>query len=564
MWKKLGRFYWLAPILILVGLSVPWNVLGSAWDPDETRYLEIAREMVEGGDWLVPTLNGVPYLEKPPLYIWAMAAVFKLAGAGILNGKWISLASAAGVALLTLWLAGMLGSRQTSFLAGMILATSPLFLVLSSIVTIDMFFTFLVTASIAFFVHGLRTSDQKRRRGPAAIWMAYVLLGLAILTKGPVALVVPGLIWICGRPAAGRGSWMPPKFLPGLMILLAVSAPWFALMSFKFPVFLDFFFIRGHLSRLLGQDVPQVGFHVQSIFYYFPVIFGGAYPWALSLIAPGGTLRRDLVGGTGTRLAWSWLVPGLVFFSLAAGKLPTYVLSLFPALALISARRWAEMIEGTYPKAWQLGLGLVLTFTAAAAIGVAAVLYFSPEIHPVLGLLQWRLLAVTGAAVLLGPLIGLVLFRRGNGGKAFAALVLTNAFILASGAFIKVPIDRDFTMQGAALKLRAVIRPEDRVICFARYFPIFSFYLKKPVLILEARGELSFPHEELKARPDLFLELSGLREKLEGSGRFFITAGDRNLPVLEKALGYKLHILECHKSYYLLSNQAEPWPPESR
>ncbi len=552
------------PVLLLAALSFPWIALAVPWDPDESRYLEIGREMAQGGDWLVPTLNGVPYLEKPPLYLWALAAVFKLFGPSALAARLVSVFSAAGVVVLTSWLGALWGGRASGLRTGVVLAACPLFLVLSTIVNLDMFLTLWVTAGVAAFAYGIGSSEEERPRRDLAILLGYCALGLAVLTKGPVALAVPGLVWLSWRPVGARVGVLPPRFLAGSAVFLLVAAPWFVWTIAEVPGFADFFFVKGNLGRLSGADGQGVNTHGQPFYFYLPVLLGGSAPWIAFLATPWGVLREELRAGSWPRLAWSWIVPGLLFFSLVAGKLPGYVLPLFPGVALLVGRRWTQAACREDPRGWRIGAGAVIALASLAASTALLVAVFwpwkeawwAPMLDRPLAVLAGALLGAGGACVFL-------LLARSTGTRAFQAMSVWVALELALGSWLKVSLDASECVEGLALAVKASREPGEAVVCVYKYLPLLAFHLGEPVLMAGSRGELVFGSVQLGKRPELFLDLPALKDRVAGARRVFLTVSARRAESLGRRLDVKLHLLARTRNTLLLSNKRLPWAGEA-
>ena len=543
-----------AGLLVLFGLS--WTLPSLPWEPDESRYLECAREMAASDDWLFPTLNGVPYLEKPPLYVMSIAALFKLFGPSDLAARAVSVAAGAGTVLLTSWIASLAAGPRAALRAGLILATSPFFLVLSTVVTLDMLFTLWVTAAIACFAQGTTDPDPGRPWRRTILHCGYLSLGLAILTKGPVALVVPGLVWIFWRPM-GRERILPPCLLGGLTILLAVSVPWFVLVQAKYPKFWDFFFLKGHLGRVIGDDVANVNFHGEPWYFYLPVLLGGTAPWMLFIGAPWRVLRPEITRSLWARLGWSWLLPGFAFFSMVSGKLPTYVLPLFPAVSILATLAW-EDVEASR-RSMAVGAALAATLVAAGVGGLAMARALDVEVWWA-DYVEWPVAWAALAVCVAGLGTAAVLLWRKRDLLSFAAVVLGLSALLLAGGFQKASIDRAVSTDGLARAVRRVAGPTDTMVCVNKYLPLFAFHLGRAVIVCGQRGELDFGSEELKLRPDLFWDFAALKARLDGPSRIFLSISRRRLPKFEAMVGRKLHLLGSTRNAYLLSNQAEPWP----
>ena len=221
-------------------------------DPDEGRYAEIAREMLVLKDWLVPHLNLFPYLEKPPLVYWLTALSFKALGYNELAARLPSAVSALGGLFLAYALGRVMWGPAAAFLGATVLATCSGYVALGRLLTLDMTLAFLVNLGIGLGYLALR--QQQPRLWP---W-AYAALALAVLTKGPVALILAGLVW---------GLWVliqrrPWKSLipqPWSWLLLAVLVlPWFAYLQWRLPEYFRFFILEQNFGRFLTPAIhPQ-------------------------------------------------------------------------------------------------------------------------------------------------------------------------------------------------------------------------------------------------------------------------------------------------------------------
>lgn len=390
--------------------------------PDEGRYAEIPREMAAGGDWVVPHLNGLPYLEKPPLQYWASAAIFELLGEDEWTARlWPALTGWAGV-LAVLFTGVRLFGRRAGLLAAALAASTLEYVVLSRVLTLDMGLTFFLSAAVFSFLLAQRAGlDVGRRRA----WMlgAWALMGLAVLSKGLIGIVLPALA-LAAYVAVERDASVLERlhWRPGLALLLALTLPWFVMVQARVPEFFDFFVVREHFARFA---LP--GHHRSGAWYYFIGVFAvGAAPWtALYLRA----WWRDLVGfrqaarpiGAGRFLALYVLVV-LVFFSLSQSKLPAYVLPVFPPLALLGGRALAA--HGA--RAARGALGALASFAALLALLAGALPHLArfERLASAAAELQDYRWWVLGAAALAatGVLLGHQLLRTQRRLRAVAAI----------------------------------------------------------------------------------------------------------------------------------------------
>jgi 4-amino-4-deoxy-L-arabinose transferase-like glycosyltransferase len=339
------------------------------------------------------------------------------------------------------------------------------------------------------------------------------------------------------------------------LIILGVNAPWFLLVSLKYPTFPEFFFLRNHWNRLLGDDAGHLHVHAEPFYYYLPVVLGGAFPWSLYAAGPWRRLLGEATLGSAARLAWSWLFTGLVFLSAVGGKLPTYVLPLFPALALIVAHRWEAIGEKDLPKAWRLGPALAVLLVAAAAVAVLTGLLLVRGDDEILSLLDRRPAVALCALLLTFPAWSLLELARGREARAFGALILMLLSVLLLAALLKIPFDRERSSEDLAQALRAAKRPGDTVVCAGGYYPLLSFHLGEPLYVYGSESELSYGSIELGERPDLFPDLDRLRAWVSGPGRVIIVVHETKRARLEQKLGRAFYPLEKVRGYLLISNQ---------
>ncbi|MFN3565178.1 MAG: phospholipid carrier-dependent glycosyltransferase, partial [Burkholderiaceae bacterium] len=309
--------------------------------PDEGRYAEIPREMAAGGDWVVPHLNGLPYLEKPPLQYWASAAIFKALGGDEWTARlWPALTGFLGV--LAVFFAGSrLFGRRAGVFAALLAASTLEYVVLSQVLTLDMGLTFFLSAAVFCLLLAQRDAIDDRRRHA---WMigAWAMMGLAVLSKGLIGVVLPALALaayvVVERDASvlRRLHWRS-----GLAVLLALTVPWFVAMQMRVPEFFDFFFVREHLQRFA---LPM--HHRPGPWYYFVGMFAvGALPWTLPYLRAWwqGLVRAPVHGRAfnPARFLALYALVVLIFFSVSRSKLPAYILPMFPALALLGGRELA-------------------------------------------------------------------------------------------------------------------------------------------------------------------------------------------------------------------------------
>ncbi len=304
--------------------------------PDEPRYARVAVEMHRAGDWVTPTLQGKPWLEKPALYYWLAGAAFSVLGENETAARLPSVAAALLLVGATALFGARLFGRAAGLHAGFILATAVLPFAYGRAAAMDMLLAATVTIGIGLL--GLRLLGVA---GPLAIPAATAFLGLATLAKGPIGLLLPALVISVYVFLHRESGWLEELFAPrAIAAFLIVAAPWYLAISLaQGRAFFDVFLLNHNLQRFTST----VHSHPGPFYYYLPILLAGLFPWSgLALPAIAGlsprTARADL-------FVLLWLVLPLVFFSLAGSKLPGYILPCLAPLAMLMGRAAERLVQ---------------------------------------------------------------------------------------------------------------------------------------------------------------------------------------------------------------------------
>jgi len=476
---------WVLGVLAVVALMVGIDNLDRPLaNPDEGRYSEISREMAASGDWVTPHLNGLKYFEKPPLQYWATAAAFKLFGENETSARlYVGLCG-----LATILLIGFAGMRlmnpEAGLAAMLVLVSSPYFLALGGIVTLDMGLTLWTTATVCSLLLAENAAEPRaRRRWMLAAWAA---MALAVLSKGLIGIVFPAaaifLYCVMRRDLAilRRLEW-----LRGALVFLALAAPWFVLVSLANPEFARFFFIHEHFQRFLTQSHRRV----EPAWYFVPVLAVGFLPWVFALPSAIAQAWRSEAGARGPQplrllLAYSAFV--VVFFSASGSKLPAYILPAFPPLALAIGRYLAQ--------APPRRLALWAALTIPIGIALAAVAWHLPDTTRD----EWTRrayedawgIAFAGALLLVVSSAGAtVLLRAGLRWAAIAVVALANVLMIDCIEDVYEHLSPRQSGFIVAEKMRPLLKPTTRLYSVSHYEQTVPFYIARTMTLVDYEDE---------------------------------------------------------------------------
>jgi 4-amino-4-deoxy-L-arabinose transferase-like glycosyltransferase len=500
---------WLRDLLILIlVLGIPFfQYLGALplIDPDEGRYAEIPREMLERGDLITPTLNYVKYFEKPPLLYWINAASMKIFGLNEFAARFPS-ALCGLLAVLTTYITSRhLYGRRAALFSALILGTAAGFVLQSRIILTDMLLTFCLTAALGAFI--VASQREERQHSWALPWyLFYLFCACAVLAKGLIGIVFPAGIIFCYLVLSWRWKLLTEMRLgSGILLFLAVSVPWFVAVSIRNPEFAHFFFIREHFERFTST----VHDRNQPFWFFVPVLLGTMLPW--SFFIPGALVRawrdrhheQDRVG----IYLLVWVVLILLFFSISSSKLIPYILPVFPPLAMLIGHHIDIQIE---KRGRELKVAAILLGTVLSVLGVAILCYSHLPwiVSQLVGLIPAWSVAL-GRFVRHAPpisgvtcvIIGILFLFQGCGtvmtaGRYPARMI----FVIGLTSFlleILIPrmimgaITQAESPRNLAIKARVLAGPETNIITYGPMQAV-SWYTQRRVMVAGTIDELEF------------------------------------------------------------------------
>jgi 4-amino-4-deoxy-L-arabinose transferase-like glycosyltransferase len=484
-----------------------WAAITSLWfgslafrdlaGTDEGRYAEIAREMAQSGDFVTPRLNDLKYFEKPALQYWMTALAFKAFGESEFVARlWPGLCGFLSV-LMVWYTARRLWGREAGLFAGITTVSMVWMLGVSHVITVDMSVSFFLTVSLCGF---LIAQDESTAATARRSWMLLVWAAMAgaMLSKGLIGAVIPGAVLVFySLVYRDWKTWPRMEPVWGPLLFLALSAPWFIVVSMRNPEFAHFFFIHEHFERFTTTEHHRVG----AWYYFVPILVGGLLPWTTLLPAlTRYAARREpdtAFQPNGVLLVWCAFI--FLFFSLSGSKLPGYILPMFPALGLLLGRYLAQAAPGVLrPHA----LILMVVWLGGAVytpfFGKTGSAHMPQEYNQQAA---WWLLAAALAMAFAAGLAAraarlgrkeLSVLQIGFGGVLFGAIVM-------AGYQVYSPM---VSAKNAAAEMAPFVKPETEVFSVARYEQGLPFYLKRTVTLVDYVDEFDLGQ---KAEPQKWI-----------------------------------------------------------
>lgn len=521
---------WL-PVVVAVGVCLVMFLarLGGTTalvTPNEGLYAQAAREMLERHDWVLPHINGVLYLEKPPLLYWLTALSMSVFGPTEFGARLPSALAGLATALLLLRARPLGRDAESRAAATAILATSLGYAYMARQVMFDTALVLFMTWSL---VAWWGATEERRVQASCEVGLA---LALGVLTKGFIALLLPGLI-IAATCLATRDLRRLRLILhpAGLGVFLLVAAPWHVIASLRCGDFAWFYFVNEHLLRFTGQRVPR-DFHDLSMVKLTGITLAMALPWTALL---PGAFRQALVGCRESRerlensaFVLCWVLTPVVFFAVSGSRANYYLLPILPPLALMIADLWEDVARSGPPRLGRRWVALPLGITSVIVLGGWLWALQRDNSRDGMAMLAvvsgWALVAGMVAATVLATL------RRPRG--AFVSLAGATALAwliatVASGQLVHEDGERRLArlVAGATGGAEVVVAVEGRLEGHSS----FVFYLPprlRPVYMVEGRtgGDLEFGSRYPGVR-HLFLSTDDL-DRLARTRRVFYVTDD--------------------------------------
>jgi 4-amino-4-deoxy-L-arabinose transferase-like glycosyltransferase len=513
-------------------------------EPDEGRYAEIGREMAATGDWLVPRLNGIEHLAKPPLTYWLIGSGIRVFGTNEFGARLPAALAALGTLLAVYFLARRgWDDERAALWAVLILLTCIEFAAVARLITTDMILTCFVTASVCCFWRWYISTDRSWGK---IVWF-YIFLGLAMITKGPVGVVLPLFAVLGVRWRNTTFKLREMRWGKGALVFVIISVPWFVVLAWRQPELWNYFLVRETLERVATSK-----FHRGKPFWFFvPVMLAGCWPWTPLLPALARTRCETARQLDLTRLCVAWWGLGLLLFTVSHSKLPTYVLPLYAPMAVLLAPLIARAVTGSNDRQRAVVKRYALAIIAIQFIAITGGAWF---IHRKYGLPSGAMNAMILAAAIGGGL-AMILTLLGRLTTAAVTFVATTCvFLMVAIAALKT-VECNLGQQASVRTLGLRIKAEDpnneaAVLSYRAYVYSLPFYCGHPIFSYHSQGDPASEAETTNVLND-----SEIHILLNGPQRVLCVVGTRSVDSLDTLAGRSLAVLEQCGSWTLLSNQ---------
>lgn len=535
----------LAVLAVLFGTAF-FQFLGKfpLMEPDEGRYSEIPREMLERGDFITPMLNHVKYFEKPPLLYWLNALSMSIFGENEFATRFPGALCGLLTVLFTYHVGRKLFGRREGLMAALILGSSTGFLAQGRMNLTDMTLTFCMTVSIGCFLLASRSGERNKGR---YYYLFYIFAAMAVLAKGLIGLVLPGGVIFLYMLACRRWSLLKEmRLLTGMPLFLAVAAPWFVLVTLRNPEFFQFFFIHEHFQRFLSK----VHGRYQPIWFFIPILLLTMLPW--SFFVPQALIRawreRKEKGGDVLIYLIIWAGFIFLFFSKSNSKLIPYILPVFAPLALLVGLLFNRALDGeALPRRTGMLVASILCIIGCGAIAYPFV-DMKPYVSPMGGL-------ALGSVFILEGVMVFVSVRRGNALRLFLSLSAGGLLLALVAPHVVIPAisQKNASSRELCRMVQDVAGPETVVVSVG-YEQGFPFYARRRVVIAGEMGELEFG-AKIGDQSAWFMEKAGLPELWDSGRHVVVLIKPNDLDRLKSVAKTPVRVLGEDRRKLLVSNR---------
>ena len=459
---------------LLLAAAIPYLVnlgVSSIWDANEAFYAQTPREMIDAGDYVTPSFNFQLRMNKPVLSYWHVAASYRLFGISEWSERLPIALGGLAIVATAFGLGRLLGGTTAGLLSALVLATSPRLLLLARRIIIDVHIT--MWTGLVLLCFALAETRPRQRRAYLAVM--YAAAGFGVLTKGPVAVFIPAVVFFIYLASQKRLRDLRHMMLPaGALISLSIVVPWY------------YFLYREHgweyigafiLGENLGRFAEAVGEQSRGVLFYLPVMLADLLPWSLLIPVAIWWAVQEKVQDRVARLLVIWITAIVVFFSMSGTKEDLYILPIVTAEAALIGAMLASAIEGapvSRPATWFTGASAVLLLLAGTALFW---LFAISHRYSLSGA------SFVGATAMVGGVVALAMALRRQLFAATSALASAVAIISWCVVLCTLP---DFERYKPVRPFADLIRSRASVGAVVGSYkfslPSMVFYLNRPVM----------------------------------------------------------------------------------
>ncbi|MBE6413676.1 MAG: glycosyltransferase family 39 protein [Verrucomicrobiaceae bacterium] len=515
--------YWLSDIAILL-FAFSSLYLGASYfrpiaNPDEGRYSEIPREMLATGNYTTPHLNGLPYFYKPPLFYWLQCASFKCFGINRTSIRLMNSLMAIMGVCLTYWAGRLLYGRRAGIFSGVILATSFLYYVVGSVVTLDMSVSVFMSGAMFSFIVAIKKSGIFRS---LLFCLFFVFCALAVMTKGIIGILIPCavvfLFIVLGGKERIKGFFQSLSkrdiygIVLGMVLFFVICVPWHIAVCLENPAtnistniftknpegqgFFWYYFIHEHFLRYIDSSTSM---RYQPFWFFWVIVPVGFIPW-IFLLPRAIKQSSSTLNGNRNVLAFMiiWVVFIVAFFSISSSKLVPYITGVYPALAFIVGT-WASKVENLKLKPESIII-IVAGFLASIAIVVAYIVLSKKPIEDEVRIAGFYGAIIFGSLMIVVSSVAVWLYRIEKM-KAFWISTLVGVTIFSSAVNINAGMGQKINSEKIALEIQNLASEKPVAIAFnyGAFHDLPVWLNKTLILIGEPPEEQKFGWQRTKA-----------------------------------------------------------------